>query len=521
MSSSRRLDCFGIATAVLCGCHALGLTHVHLMLSEDHAWLGWRAPDTGTIETAEVSRAELRSETKASSAAAAAASSGGVDAALSRGDRIRADPGSWLYLNGHGVLADGAGEAVGCMVSNINSAIDKKSDGTAVMTLKRVLLWILYRRRVLSRLPFALDELADLEESFGSVLPPSPFDVEFDSTAGISSGATGGGGSGSDEKAAFNPRHRMCLKLFRESITASRSLYAGHFVYPETMYSSALTRFAYSDYRAGVIDPYRYSTSSAVESLPLWLLAVHAYGDAACAASKYAFSGAGDSELLKEISAANEYFLNTVKWLVAGASNAPARSAGGSTTKSKADGKSAKRKSTEIEASPTANGNGTTSGGGGSPYPESVLAAQTQSFFALFMRYFDHVLAWDERSSTPVATNFIEPALKILQFLPPAVRASLTWPEADAKDHSATASAVAPVTTQPAANVWPFTIRSVRLRELRDALAAAKINREVVRLRLQHTKPASKSIAIESSSDAASSGKSGGKSSRPLTRLKS
>ena len=46
-----KLDCYGLANAVVAGCQVLGFNDVHLALSEDHAWVVF-GPD-GT-ETAEV-----------------------------------------------------------------------------------------------------------------------------------------------------------------------------------------------------------------------------------------------------------------------------------------------------------------------------------------------------------------------------------------------------------------------------------------------------------------------------------
>ena len=34
-----KLDCFGVALAVVAGCQVLGFSDVHLALSEDHAWV--------------------------------------------------------------------------------------------------------------------------------------------------------------------------------------------------------------------------------------------------------------------------------------------------------------------------------------------------------------------------------------------------------------------------------------------------------------------------------------------------
>lgn len=49
--TGNKLDCFGVAFAVVAGCQSLGFSDVHLALSEDHAWVVFG--ETGT-ETAEI-----------------------------------------------------------------------------------------------------------------------------------------------------------------------------------------------------------------------------------------------------------------------------------------------------------------------------------------------------------------------------------------------------------------------------------------------------------------------------------
>ena len=34
-----KLDCYGVAFAVVAACQLLGIKNVHLVLSEDHAWV--------------------------------------------------------------------------------------------------------------------------------------------------------------------------------------------------------------------------------------------------------------------------------------------------------------------------------------------------------------------------------------------------------------------------------------------------------------------------------------------------
>lgn len=41
MISGRKLDSFGVSLAVVAGAQVLGLKDVHLMVSEDHSWVGF------------------------------------------------------------------------------------------------------------------------------------------------------------------------------------------------------------------------------------------------------------------------------------------------------------------------------------------------------------------------------------------------------------------------------------------------------------------------------------------------
>lgn len=48
--NGKKLDCFGVAFAVVAGCQVLGYSDVHLALSEDHAWVVFGKDGTETAE---------------------------------------------------------------------------------------------------------------------------------------------------------------------------------------------------------------------------------------------------------------------------------------------------------------------------------------------------------------------------------------------------------------------------------------------------------------------------------------
>jgi len=50
--SGNKLDCSGVAFAVVAGCQTLGYKDVHLAISEDHSWVTFGEP--GKQQTAEV-----------------------------------------------------------------------------------------------------------------------------------------------------------------------------------------------------------------------------------------------------------------------------------------------------------------------------------------------------------------------------------------------------------------------------------------------------------------------------------
>lgn len=45
-----KLDCFGVAFAVVAACQLLKVPHIHLALSEDHAWVVFGKDGTETAE---------------------------------------------------------------------------------------------------------------------------------------------------------------------------------------------------------------------------------------------------------------------------------------------------------------------------------------------------------------------------------------------------------------------------------------------------------------------------------------
>lgn len=175
--TGNKLDCFGVAFAVVAGCQLLEVPGVHLALSEDHAWVVF-GPD-GT-ETAEVTWHGKGNEDKRGQPV----------------DIIKAKT-SWLYVAGQPVVCDRHME-VAALVSSINPAINSNYDSIEIGALQQELLWLLYDQGFLKQYPMALGNLGDLEEIAPSIGRPSS------------------------------------LRLFEEAIEVNRRVYNNHHVYPYT-----------------------------------------------------------------------------------------------------------------------------------------------------------------------------------------------------------------------------------------------------------------------------------------------
>ncbi|KOX72153.1 Menin [Melipona quadrifasciata] len=183
--TANKLDCFGVAFAVVAGCQVLGFKDVHLAMSEDHAWVVYGEDGT---ETAEVTWHGKGNEDK-------------------RGQPV--EPGvasrSWLYVNGQAVVCSRAME-VATIVSAINPSLSATSDAAEVALLQQELLWLLYDLGHLAKYPMALGNLGDLEE------------------------------------AAPTPGRPPAIDLFQEAIRSARKYYGNAHVYPYTYQGGYLYR---------------------------------------------------------------------------------------------------------------------------------------------------------------------------------------------------------------------------------------------------------------------------------------
>lgn len=172
-----KLDCFGVALAVVAGCQRLGYADVHLAISEDHAWVVFGPTGSDTIE---VTWHGKGTEDKRGQPTTA-------------GYQSR----SWLYLSGNPVVCTRSME-VAAIVSAINPSLNMTSTCLEVADLQQQLLWLLYDLKHLQKYPMGLGCLGELEE-----VAPTP-------------------GRPSSEK------------LYAQSVRAARLYYRNHHVYPYT-----------------------------------------------------------------------------------------------------------------------------------------------------------------------------------------------------------------------------------------------------------------------------------------------
>lgn len=172
-----KLDCFGVALAVVAGCQRLGYADVHLAISEDHAWVVFGPTGSDTIE---VTWHGKGTEDKRGQPTTA-------------GYQSR----SWLYLSGNPVVCTRSME-VAAIVSAINPSLNMTSTCLEVADLQQQLLWLLHDLKHLHKYPMGLGCLGELEE------------------------------------VAPTPDRPTCEKLYAQSVRAARLYYRNHHVYPYT-----------------------------------------------------------------------------------------------------------------------------------------------------------------------------------------------------------------------------------------------------------------------------------------------
>lgn len=162
--TTSKLDCFGLAFAVIAGCQILNLKNIYLALSEDHAWVMF---DLRPDESSKASKdKELKEYTENDLPIPTCAVHGTCEVTWhgkANSDK-RGQPvtykNCWLYTNGYAVKCD-IKLCVAALVNSINPTINSNTDSEILALLQQRLLWLLFRRKIY--FPMSLGNLGELE----------------------------------------------------------------------------------------------------------------------------------------------------------------------------------------------------------------------------------------------------------------------------------------------------------------------------------------------------------------------
>lgn len=257
--TTSKLDCFGLAFAVIAGCQILNLKNVYLALSEDHAWVMFnlRADEHKALK-----ERECKEYTEKNLPIPACALYGTCEVTWhgkANSDK-RGQPVTykdcWLYTDGYAVKCD-TRLCVAALVNSINPTINTNTDSETLALLQQRLLWLLYDQD--NYFPMSLGKLGELENI--CLTPDAP----------------------------LSP-----LELFNLGINISRTDYNDSHVYPYSYLAS-----------------FFFKNGRFKEALETW-------ADASAVLTKYNYSR-DDEEIYKEfLEVANDLIPSMLKVLTAG-----------------------------------------------------------------------------------------------------------------------------------------------------------------------------------------------------------
>lgn len=257
--TTNKLDCFGLAFAVIAGCQIISLKNIYLALSEDHAWVMFNLRPE---ESKNLTEKGLKEYTENNLPIPTCALHGTCEVTWhgkANSDK-RGQPvtykNCWLYTNGYAVRCD-IRLCVVALVNSINPSINSNTDSERLALLQQRLLWLLFRKRYYY--PMSLGNLGELEN-----ICPTP-------------------------NAIMTP-----YELFKLGIDIARKEYNDSHVYPYTYLAS-----------------FFYSNGRFKEALETW-------ADSSAVMTKYNYSR-DDEEIYKEFfEVANELLPAMLKVLTAG-----------------------------------------------------------------------------------------------------------------------------------------------------------------------------------------------------------
>ena len=244
---NKSLDCFGAALLTVIGMNILGFESC-LTLSEDHAYEShWEEDANAAIpDSTEITGNDFKIATKRR-ATCEVAIPGNTKAIQSKRGReisetfaeskspISPDT-SWLYMASNAVICDTPGMILAAILGNVNCDVEKLKKSAinddkpqtvsgAMYKLKRDMLWILYEAGYMEKFPFAIMELGECEEHFGSDRGMSWVDVSELVQSKVDKDDVGA--KHGDETMAL-----MNEKLFLDAMNISRIFYEDSQVYP-------------------------------------------------------------------------------------------------------------------------------------------------------------------------------------------------------------------------------------------------------------------------------------------------
>lgn len=162
--TTSKLDCFGLAFAVIAGSQILNLKNIYLALSEDHAWVmfDFRSDESLKVqkerETKEYIENNLPVPTCAMHGTCEVTWHGKANSDK-RGQPVTYK-NCWLYTNGYAVKCD-IRLCVAALVNSINPSINTNTDSEILALLQQRLLWLLFHNK--NYFPMSLGNLGELE----------------------------------------------------------------------------------------------------------------------------------------------------------------------------------------------------------------------------------------------------------------------------------------------------------------------------------------------------------------------
>eukprot|EP00956_Cyclotella_meneghiniana_P013709 scaffold19997_cov84-Cyclotella_meneghiniana.AAC.3 len=237
---NKSLDCFGAALLTVVGMNILGFES-YLTLSEDHAYESHWEESAGSDEMTAERRRRTTCEVAIPGNTKASQCKRGKEISHTFSElKSNITPEtSWLYMASNAVVCDTPGMVLGAILGNVNCDVEKLKKTSSsndekpqvvseeLYKLKRDMLWILYDAGFIARFPFALMELGECEEHFGSERGLQWVDI-----GDLITTREGESSNADDKKSRDEMMALWNEKLFLDAIHVSQTNYGNAQVYP-------------------------------------------------------------------------------------------------------------------------------------------------------------------------------------------------------------------------------------------------------------------------------------------------